>query len=358
MTRIRTSSIAWLAIGVLLIGSAVIIKWMIVPALTKLPADLNQSQRYEGSISALNPQAFAANDLANLITPTLPITANRSLTVEATDGDTAIVTSNSTLTLPDGSTQQDVHSYAVNRVDYRPIHLSAEKRQALVPPSVLNTFEDHEGIAFSFPMNPEKDGNLLYDSVTRSGQQAKFINEGTLEGRDVYNYEVSAAGPIESPTVLAQFENFPPQLPKAVIAGLLGADIIPVNARAILHDNLASLPDTIDIGFGSSNQARLAVDAQFGAPMDVEQIQSMYVTVPVNGTDVPVLPLSTVRMHTADGEVANLAGDLSKNATLLAILKVWLPAIMAITGLLLVVLACKRWRRPADKDSERYLAHV
>jgi hypothetical protein len=52
MTRIRTSSNAWLAIGVLLIGSTVIIRWMVVPALTKLPADLNQGQRYEGSMSA------------------------------------------------------------------------------------------------------------------------------------------------------------------------------------------------------------------------------------------------------------------------------------------------------------------
>ncbi|TQC38992.1 DUF3068 domain-containing protein [Rhodococcus sp. WS4] len=358
MTKIRTSSIVWLAIGVLMIGSAMLVRWVVVPSLSKLPADLAQSQKYEGTMSALNPQAFAANDLTNLITPDLPITANRSLTVEATDGDTAIVTSNSTLTLPDGSTQKDVHSYAVSRVDYRPIQLSAEQQQTLVPPNAQNTFEDHEGIAFSFPMNPQTDGYLLYDSVTRSGQQAKFISEGTREGRSVYNYEVNASGPITSPSVMAQFKDFPPQLPKAVIAGLLGANIVPLDARAILHDNLAGLPDTVDIGFGSSNAVKLAVDTQFGAPLDVDQVQSMYVTVPVNGVNVPVLPLSTVRLQTADSEVTKLADNLSENATLLTILGVWLPAVMAVVGLLLVVLGCKRWRRPLGKDTERRLAHV
>nr|WP_271213836.1 porin PorA family protein [Rhodococcus wratislaviensis]GLK41106.1 hypothetical protein GCM10017611_79810 [Rhodococcus wratislaviensis] len=358
MTRIRKSSIAWLALGVLLITSAILIKWVALPSLTKLPSDLSQGQKYEGTMSALNPQAFAANDLANLITPDMPITADRSLTVDATDGDTAIVTSNTTLTLPDGTSQKDLHSYAVSRVDYGPVPLSAEQRQSFVPADDRPTFEDHKGIAFSFPINPEKDGNLLYDSVTRTGQEAKFISEGTLEGRDVYNYKVNASGPIQNPTLLAQFKDFPPQLPKAVVAGLLQADVVPLESRASLQNNLEGLPETLDIRFGSSNVVSLAVDKHFGAPLNVDQVQSLYVTVPVNSEDVPVLPLSTVKLHTADSEVTTLARDLSKNQTLLSVLALWLPVGLVVIGLLLIVLACKRWRRPVRENAEPALARV
>ncbi|WP_280474566.1 hypothetical protein [Nocardia asiatica] len=43
--------------------------------------------------------------------------------MEAVDRDTAIVTSAAALALPDGSTQNDVHIYAVSVVDYAPVEL-------------------------------------------------------------------------------------------------------------------------------------------------------------------------------------------------------------------------------------------
>lgn len=358
MTKVRKSSIAWLVLGVVLILAAATIKWLILPSLTKLPSDLNQSQKYEGTMSALNPQAFAANDLANLITPEMPISADRSLTVDATDGDTAIVTSNTALALPDGSTQKDVHSYAINRVDFAPVTLSGEQKQSLVPAQDQPTFEGHEGIAVSFPMNPAKDGNLLYDSVTRTGQEALFVDEGNVEGRQVYNYEVDAAGPIQNPTVLAQFKDFPQQLPKTVVAGLLQAGLVPADSQTALQDNIATLPDLLDIGFGSSNVVKVAVDRQFGSPLVVDQTQRMYVTVPVNGEDFAVLPLSTVKMHTADSEVTALAADLSKNAKMLAVAGLWVPAVLAILGVLLIALAATRWRRPVRENAVATLARV
>ncbi|MFF2109378.1 porin PorA family protein [Rhodococcus koreensis] len=357
---IRRSSIVLLVVGLALIVAAGVIRFVALPSLTKLPADLSQGQKYEGTMSALNPQAFAANDLANLITPEMPITADRSLTVDATDGDTAIVTSNTAITLPDGSTQKDVHSYAVSRVDYAPVPLTDEQKQTLIPAADKATFEDHEGIAFSFPMGPAEDGNVLYDAVTRSGQAATYVDSGTLEGREVNNYEVNASGPIESPTVLAQFKDFPSQLPKAVVAGLLQAGIVPDASRATLQADLATLPDVLDLGFGSTNVAKLAVDKQFGAPLNVDQTQSMYVTVPVNGEDVPVLPLSTVKLHTAPSEVAGLAGKLSKNGVLLAIAGVWVPLGLVVVGLLFAAIAAARWRKPASVTPERRAeaAHV
>ncbi|MEU7768574.1 porin PorA family protein [Nocardia sp. NPDC049190] len=343
---VRKSSVLWLVLGIVLIIGAVIVKFVALPSLTKLPADLNQAQKYEGTVQALNPQAFASNDLANLLTPELPITADRSLTVDAVDGDTAIVTSKAVLNLPDASTQDDVHTYAVSRVDYSPVAISESQQQSLVPADKQATFEAHSGIAFSWPMDPPKEGTTLYDSVTRTAQAATYIDEGTLAGREVFNYKVDAAGPITSPTVLAQFKDFPKQLPKTAVAGLLQAGVVPESSRAILTAALPTLPDVVNIGFGSTNVITAAVDNHLGAPLKVDQAQTMAVTVPVDGKDVPTLPLSVVKLHTADSEVSAAADTMSKNSTILSVLGIWLPVALVILGIGLVVLALARWRKP------------
>lgn len=349
---IRRTSIAFLVLGVIFLISAALIRWVMLPTLVKLPADLSQSQKFEGTVTALNPQAFAANDLANLISPPLPITADRGLTVDAVDGDTAIVTSNSTLHLPQGAEAKDVHSYAVSRVDYTSVALSAEQVQTLVPQKDAATFEPHEGVAFSLPMDPPKNGVKLYDSVTQTGQPATFVDSGKLDGRDIYNYAVKAQGPVKSPAALAQFKAFPAQLPKAIVAGLLQAGVVPAQSVDAVRAALPTLPDTLNIGFASTNNVKLAVDRQFGAPLNVQQQQIMYVTAQVNGMDVPVLPLSTVDLHTAPNEITALTQDLSKNGTILSLLGFWLPIALLILGVVLLTVALRRWRKPAAANAD------
>ncbi|WP_051027834.1 porin PorA family protein [Nocardia higoensis] len=341
---VRKSSVVWAALGVVLIVGAVVIRFLVLPAMTKLPDDLSQSQRYEGTMQGLNAQAFAAGDLANLLSPQMPITADRSLTVDAVDGDTAIVTSNSVVTLPDSSTQDDIHTYAVDRVDYSPVTLGDEEKNSLVPADRQATFEAHSGLTFSWPMDPAAEDALLYDPVTRTAQTATFIDESDVQGRKVYNYRVDAAGPIGNPALLAGFADFPAQLPKAMIEGLLQAGVVPEKSRENLAAALPSLPDLVDIGFGSTNEVGAAVDAEFGAPLQVEQTQAMYVTVSADGRGIPTLPLSVVSIHTAENEVVASADTLSKNSTMLSILGLWLPLVMTVLGIALVVLGIVRRR--------------
>lgn len=341
---VRKSSVVWSLLGILLIVGAVGIRVAVLPSLMKLPDHLSKSQKYEGTMQAINSQAFAAGDLANLLTPEIPITADRSLTVDAVDGDVAIVTSKAVIKLPDSSTQYDVHTYAVSRVDYSPAELGDKQRATLVSSDKQSTFEPHSGIAFSWPMYPPKDGTAIYDSVTRTAQPATFVEETDLKGRAVYNYRIDGAGLIASPTVLAQLKDFPTQLPKAVLAGLLQAGVVPEQSRASLVATLPSMPDLVPVRLGSTNQIHVAVDAEFGAPIQVSQTQGMYATVSVDGRDVPMVPLSIVKMRTADAEVSAAADTMSKNATKLWILRLGLPLAMALIGAGLIVLGIVRRR--------------
>ncbi|MGW5518820.1 porin PorA family protein [Nocardia africana] len=336
-----------MTLGVVFIAAAAILKFAVLPTMMKLPSDLNQAQKYEGTIQALDPQAFASNDLAHLLTPETPITADRSVKVDAVDGDTAIVTSKALLNLPDGSKQPDVHTYAVSRIDFAPVTISPDEEKSLIPADEQTTFEPHQGVAFSWPMNPPKDGTTLYDPITRTAQAATFKSEGKLEGREVYNYRVDAGGPITSPAVLSQFKSFPSRLPKSAIAGLLQAEVVPPASRTALAAALPTMPDLVDIHFTSTNLVNAAVDRQFGAPLKIDQTQRMYASVPVAGKDLPTLPLSTLKLHTADSEIPSAANTLKKNSIILAIGGLWVPLILLLAGLALTALGILRRRKPA-----------
>jgi len=343
---VRKSSIVWLAVGGALIVLAAVVRFVVLPSASKLPADTAQTQLYEGTVMTLDANAFAAGDLTRLATPEAPISADRSVTVNAVDGDTAIVTSAAAIKLPGGAVQDDVHTYAVSRVDFSSVELTAAQQESLVPEAQRTSFEPHEGVSFSWPMNPPQDGTTLYDPVTRTAQEAVFTEYGTLEGREVNNYKVDASGPVASPAVLAGFAQFPKQLPKSVVVGLLNAGAVPVESQQALRANLADLPELVDVGFSSSNIIDAAVDSQFGTPLRFDQTQSMYATVQIAGQDVEILPLSTIKLHTADFEVVKGAAAAAKNGLLLGIMGVWAPLAMLVIGILLAALAIARWRKP------------
>ncbi|PPJ33478.1 hypothetical protein C5E45_03580 [Nocardia nova] len=349
---IRKSSLLWLLAGAVLIVGAVLIRFVFVPSMSTLPSDLDQGQKFEGTMQALNPQAFATGDLQHLLTPPMPITADRSIKVDAVDGNTAIITSTGVLNLPQGEKQSDVHTYAVDRVDFGPVNLSDQQRRELVPQNRQATFEPHKGLTFTFPMHPSRDGNLFYDSTLRTTAPAKFVDEKKLENRDVYRYHIEAAGPIADPATLAQFKAFPPAVPKVMIGGLLQAGLVPEASRTSLESALPSLPDQLTIGFSSINNVDASVDEQFGAPIAIAQNQAMYVTVPVNGTPLPVLPLSTIKMQSVESDVASTASTLSSNSTKLMLFGTVLPIILGALGIVALGLGVVRRKRPSARPAE------
>lgn len=345
---VRRSSIAWLLLGAMLIMSAAIARFVLLPEWSQLPNGFAASQRFEGTMRMINPQAFVTNDLANLLAPDAPVTADRKLSVDATSGNTAIITTDTTVKLPNGVQQKDIHTFAIDRVDFSPAPLTEQQVRSLVPAEVRSTFTPHEGIAFSFAPNPATDGNQMYDTVTMRAQDAQFTKEGTVEGRRVNWYEVNAAGPVKDPTLLALAERLPAQLPKAQLARLLQAGVVPQSSIPAVQAGLASLPEVVAVGLGSTNSIQVAADQQFGTPLNATQTQGIYATVAIDGHDVPVLPLSVMTLHTAPADVSDTAGNLSMNATRLSAVGLWFPILAGTTGLGLIMLAAFRWRRAAE----------
>ncbi|MGV0585271.1 porin PorA family protein [Mycobacteroides chelonae] len=345
---VRRSSIVSLMLGTLLLVGATVVRFSVVPELSKLHADFSAGQKFEGTVRMVNPQAFAMNDLANLVGPEMPVTANRSLAVDAVSGDTAIITTDTAVNLPNGLRQKDIHTFAVNRADFSPVVLTDQEVQSLVPVEARSRFTAHEGILFSFAPSPANQGNRVYDTVTMAAQDAKFTKEDTVEGRKVNRYEVNGAGSVKNPSLLVLAASLPAQVPKELLAGLLQAGVVPQQSIPALRAGLASLPEIVAVGLGSTNSMELAVDQQFGTPLDAKQTQGIYATVVIDGQRVPVLPLSVVSLHVMPTDVAATGAVLSSNATKLSLVGGWLPLFAAVLGVGFILMAAARWRRPKD----------
>src|SRR5258708_17062407 len=111
---VRRSSIVLAGIGVVLIVLGVLVRFVVVPVATKLPASTNLSVTYSGTATLLNSSALQSGDTKNVIATNVPTTVDRQLQVTSVHGDTAIVPDD--LTIHAGSqTLPSDHTYALDR---------------------------------------------------------------------------------------------------------------------------------------------------------------------------------------------------------------------------------------------------
>ena len=115
--RARTGWGIGLAIlGVLSLAAAAILAWVVVPMRKQLPEDTNTVRHFEGTAKVLlNPQALAASDFRNALATNVPVTADRTVKVLATDGGAAQVSDVRVLMRRRQAIAQTSAKYAVDR---------------------------------------------------------------------------------------------------------------------------------------------------------------------------------------------------------------------------------------------------
>lgn len=331
---LRRSSIALFIVGLMLITAAAVIRYVVVPHMSKLPADTKEGALFEGALRQIDPTTFGLD-------AGTPITIDRSLKVDRVVGDTALVTCTVVTHLPSGDIT-DVRSFAVNRVDFT---------QA-APPDGVSVEDQRGGITLSFPMNPTTDDALVYDQVTRTAQPVTYTGTTTLAGREVYEFTGTATAPIVDPAVLgpvmAGIAALVPggdgsTLPREIVRTLIPA-LSPDRAAAV-EQALAAAPDPVPLTYTSVNMLDAAVDTHFGTPIRIAQNQTAVLNIASGGALVPLLDLSQVRAQTSDASIQKVADKVARGERQLKIAEFWVPLVSALVGVLLLVVAIVR-RKP------------
>jgi len=193
----------FVVMGALLIALAALLRFVLVPMVSKLPGDLDVNPVYEGTGTLLNAQALQAGDIANVIASDVPVTIDCHIYVSSTDGDTALAHDDVTLTAPGLSVPSD-HTYAIDR-----------KTMDAANSYSGEGVEPHSGMTIALPLHPDPAASYqYYDSATRTTAPMIYVDSGSISGRDILNYTVEAKGALRDPAIA---RTLPPALPKSLL---------------------------------------------------------------------------------------------------------------------------------------------
>ncbi|WP_241962426.1 porin PorA family protein [Rhodococcus opacus] len=328
---LRRSSKIFIALGLLFLILAAVLRFLVVPAMTKLPGSVDVTARYEGTGTLLNAAALQAGDFGNVIASDVPVSVDRHIYVSETAGDNAVTHDDITVSAPGGVSLPTNHTYVLDRKTMD-VGGAVDGVQA----------EPHSGMTIGLPLYPDSSAEYsLYDFATKSTVPLAFVDSGTVSGRDVLNYTAQAQGPLQDAAILSAL---PPALPKAQLAGL--APLLPADLQAKLGGALATLPDPVPFNYTAISKVALSADQTLGTPIDGALNQQVIANVEVNGENVSLLPVLALDTALTDQSIADAASAASSQSRIVFLLSVVTPIVLAVIGLVLVVIGVLR-RRPA-----------
>ncbi|WP_170860918.1 porin PorA family protein [Trujillonella endophytica] len=341
MTR---SSIILAVVGVLLIVAAAVVRFVVVPSVTKLPEDLDVTLRFEGTYNGINPAALSGGG-GDLLASDVPIQATRQVEAEDVDGDTELVRRTDVRTVGDGEP-------AVTEVVF---NVDRETAEAGPAPDGAEDVTDAEGLVFTFPVDPEPESGVYtyWDQYTLQHEDVTYLGEDTLGGRDVYLYESVADGELADPDALG----LPASLPKSLAALAPGlAESVDPELTANLDAIVAALPEEVPIAWTSQTTTRVAADQELGATIAGGSTQVITGTLDFGGYPV-VVTFATIEVDSTEDSIEERGGDVGDDSSLLNLIGTILPIVALVLGLLLLIaailLAVRAARRTGGSPRDR-----
>ncbi|WP_018348544.1 porin PorA family protein [Longispora albida] len=313
------------ALGALLVASAAVLNWVVVPGSKQLPEDTNTTRQFSGTAKyLLNPQAVAAGDLANALLSNVPVTAERTVKVQATDGDAAKVSDLRSLKGPTG--QELGKSDTTYAVDRKTLEKAGKKPAGW-------TVTDHQGLTVSWSIGAEKKEYTAWLNETKTTTAVKFVREETKGGVSSYVYEAtSAAAPIKDEQVLAAL---PKALPAKALAALAPKLPIPDSAKGQLSQALPALGDPVPLSYTYEVKSSYWVEPATGLVVDTERTEIRKVVIG-GSLAVPIYEVST---KFTDASVTAAAKDATDKRDSLNTYGKTLPLGLLVAGLVALAAA-------------------
>ncbi|MFG3164997.1 porin PorA family protein [Streptomyces sp. NPDC048232] len=333
----RRPSIVLITMAVILVAAAAVVRLVVAPNATKLPADTDQTVHYAGETTMLDVKALRSGDTAHVLRSGIPVTADRRVRVTSTHGDTAVIEDTMTVRAGEQSSPSS-KTYAVDRAS----------RKGVPPPASTSAENSRGALSSAFPPDAEQDDSYTYyDATTRSIVPVRYTGTARREGREVNVYEIEVSAPVKDPAVS---KPLPTALPKRLFASLVPA--LDAKTRARLTPTvLAALPDPVPLTYLGQSTLVAYVDQRTGIAVDQTVSRRTVATTSVDGAPTPLLPVSVVTLQVTPESVQDLGDKATSAGRILTALTVLAPlAMVAVAAvLLLATFMLSRRRRAADE---------
>lgn len=287
----------------LLITAGVAVRPLAVPALLKLPANLDNSVRLTGTATLVDMNAIQSGDLGNAIRANIPVTITNRVHVATATRSTAVVVSESIVEGPGNAPlQTSTHSWAIDRGTFLPAAAPAGSQ-----------VEPHRGLVLGFPLPPQARDYERWDFVTQTLVPARYRATEAFAGRRAHVYTTHAAGPIRDPVTL----------------------------RAI--------PRGLPVILTATSDTTYWVDSETSVVLNVRQRQITRAALTLGGFTLPPVTVFDLDVSYAPESAATLRETAGAAGRGLFILRTVVPLALLAGGLALAALAVRmtvRARRP------------
>jgi len=315
-------------LGLLSLAAAAILAWVVVPDRKVLPADTNTVRQFAGTAQVLlNPQALAGGDFRNALRTNVPVTAERTVKVLATDGNFAQVSDDRVLRAGGQPIGQTSAKYAVDR-----------KSMEVVTTGFPSDWpvDQAQGLTVTFPIGSEQKDYSGWVSDTQTTAPVTYEREETRGGVNTYVYTSSvAAAPIKDPDVLA---NLPQALPLAVLAQLAAVLPLTDQQKAGLAQAAPFLANPVPLSYTYEATSTFWVEPTTGIVVDVDrrEIRKAGIGGP-GGSVLASVAVYDVATKFTDQSVTAAVDEANDKKSDLTLFGTTLPWILAGVGALLLV---------------------
>lgn len=320
----RKGALLLAAGAVVVIAAAAAARYVVLPMVHQVPADLDTTSTYSGTVTMINPAALASGDASKVFLNNVPVTAEQRVKSVSVAGRTVVMSSDIAVKGPDGATIVGTnHVYALDRVSL----------EAVAPPAGSNA-EQASGLALGFPLTPKQESYQYWDSNTQTANPANYLQSENISGRKVYVYATKAVGAVKDPKLAALL---PTALPKSAFPALAAG--LPEFVRNALNLAMPLLPASVPVSYAATTDTTFKVDAQTGVVIDVEQKQLIRAQLSGPLAMAPLPAAFDLTIRSTPDSVAKSVEQASTAQNGLMLVGTHLPIGLAALGGLMLILA-------------------
>ncbi|MFI6981816.1 porin PorA family protein [Embleya sp. NPDC050154] len=326
-------------VGLVLIACAFVLAYVITPNyVVRLPDDTDAKRSYTGTFrTLLDAQEVAKGSLATAVKRNVPLAVERTVKVEETSGNTALVSDSRTTTAAGNPVEKTDWKYAVNRKTLEP---SGSHPAGW-------TVVDAQGLTVSWPLGAKKKTYTGWRPETGTTTPLTYARTENRSSLSTYVYEANLPPTrITDPQVLA---GLPPAVPRTTLALVAQLGTLSAAAKEQLAALLPTLSDPVPLSYTLASADTFWIEPETGSVIDTRRSQQRVagVIAPSNGAFLPLLPVSDVFYQQTPESVKDAADDADDGHDAIMLVGTILPIVVGVVGALLVAAALLiRRRRP------------
>lgn len=328
-------------LGLAVVAAGVIMMTIIVPGMKRLPDDVDTTRHYDGTLAVLlNPQDFS-------FMRDLPVTIDRHVTVQGTDGDLALVREEQVMRTGDQPLQSLTKSYAINRKTMESVTSGYPDAWTSEP-----GFWPREGLVIGWPIGSEAESYQGWSDDYRQVVTLDYDGEAVHDrsGLTTYHYVGSgAAQPIVPEAVEAM--GLPMGLPKEALIGLIGQTNLSPLVQQMLPTMLESWEGDVPLEYYYGYEADYWVEPTTGVLIDTRKHELRSVGLGaalVEGSPLAALPeeqraalrvpVFELTYQATDQSVQDAKADAQENIDRINLYGTYLPIGAIVVGALLALI--------------------